>query len=83
MGTLRPDPRNSLLRVSRYLNVRLSLFAFFTSTTMSPLPNLRECNDNELAELLSDSEDLLAAKYEEQMRQRWEACKRRKCEECE
>ena len=47
---------------------------------MSPLPNLKECDDNELAESLSDSEDTLTAKFAERMKQRWEA---HECEECE
>ena len=37
------------------------------------LPNLREYNNNDLTESPSDSEELLAAKYEEWMWQRWEA----------
>ena len=73
MGNLQLDLRNLLPRVSRYLNVRLSLFAFFTSTIMSLLPNLRECDDNELAKSLSDSEDTLATKFEERRRWRREA----------
>ena len=42
---------------------------------MSSLPNLREYNNVNLAELLSDSEDLLTAKFEEQTRWRWEVRK--------
>ena len=74
MGTLWPDPRNSLPRVSRYLNARLSSFAFFTSNTMSPLPNLRECGDNKLAESPSDTEELMALKFQERMQQKQEQC---------
>ena len=72
VGILRPDPRNSLPRVSGYLNARLSLFTFFTSNNMSPLPNLRECDDDKLAESPSDSEESLAAKFAERMRRRRE-----------
>ena len=80
MGTLRLDPRNSLLRVSGYLNAQLSSFVFFTSNTMSPLPNLRECDDNELAESPSDTEDTLATKFVEWMKWRREVRKREECE---
>ena len=85
MGTLRPDPRNSLPRVSGYLNAQLSSFAFFISNTMSPLPNLRECDDDELAKLPSDSEDTLAAKFAERMKRRREVRERKEREqrECE
>ena len=43
---------------------------------MSSLPNLREYDNLNLTESLSDSEELLTAKFEEQTRQRWEAHKR-------
>ena len=49
---------------------------FFTSNNMSPLPNLRECDDDELAESPSDSEESLAAKFAERMRRRRELCER-------
>ena len=74
MGTLWPDLRNSLLRVSGYLNAQLSSVAFSSSTIMLLLPNLRECDDHKLAKSLSDSEDVLAVKYEEWMRWRQEVC---------
>ena len=44
---------------------------------MSLLPNLREFNNFDLAELPNDSEELLATKYEERLQQRWEACSAR------
>ena len=80
MGTLQPDPRNSLPRVSGYLNARLSSFAFCTSTIMSSLPNFREYDDADLAESPNNSEDLLAAKFAEQLKRRREL---RECKECE
>ena len=51
---------------------------------MSPLPNLRECDDNELAESPSDTEDTLAAKFAERMRRRQEVREReeREAREC-
>ena len=82
MGTLQPDPRNSLLRVSRYLNTRVSSFVQLSTTIMSLLPNIREFSDNDLAKSLSDSEELLTLKYDEWMRQRQEAQEHCKCEEC-
>ena len=48
---------------------------------MSPLPNIREFSDNNLAESLSDSEELLALKYNKQMQWWWEAQECHKCEE--
>ena len=80
MGNVRPDPRNLLPRVSRYLNVRLSSFASHLNTIMSSLPNLREYDDFDLAESPSDSEELFAAKFAERSRRRQEA---RECEERE
>ena len=50
---------------------------------MSPLPNLRECDDDILAESPSDSEDTLATKFAERMRRRWEIREREEHEECE
>ena len=58
---------------------------------MSLLPNLREYDNVDLAELLSDSEELFVAKFEERTQWRWEAHERQereerercKCEECE
>ena len=38
-----------------------------SSFTMLSLPNIREFDDIDLTESLSDSEELLALKYEEQM----------------
>ena len=52
---------------------------------MSSLPNLREYNDFDLAELPSDSEELFAAKFMERSRRRREAreqCEREEQERC-
>ena len=55
---------------------------------MLSLPNLREYDDVDLAESLSDSEEVLTAKFEEWTRRRREASERREqeeqeCHECE
>ena len=67
MGTLRLGPRNSLPRVSGYLNVQLSSFAQLSSFIMLSLPNIREFDDIDLAESPSNSEEMLALKYDEWM----------------
>ena len=82
MGTFRPGLKKLLLRVSGYLNARLSLFASLPTTTMSTLPNIREFADTELVESDNDSEELLSLKFKEQMRRKWEEREqeRRECE---
>ena len=50
---------------------------------MSSLPNLREYDDVDLTKSLSDSKELLALKYEEQMWQRWEVHEHHEHEEHE
>ena len=50
---------------------------------MSLLPNLREYDDVNLAELLSDSEELLMAKFKERTRRRREVCEQQEQEEWE
>ena len=50
---------------------------------MSSLPNFREYNDADLAKSPNDSEALLAAKFMERMKQRWEACEREEHKERE
>ena len=50
---------------------------------MSSLPNLRECNDLNLAESPNDSEETMALKFNEQMRRKREQRERREREERE
>ena len=55
---------------------------------MSSLPDLRECNDLDLAESPSDLEETMALKFNERMRWKWEQHERkeherRKRKECE